>query len=76
MKRICLIISIFALALAGCKKDTAPQPSLESDNIIVYGKIYTAETASDKTPADKSLSVPANHDIYQLRLEEKQDRII
>ena len=38
MKRICLIISIFALALAGCKKDTAPQPPLESDNIIVYGK--------------------------------------
>ena len=52
MKRICLIISIFALALAGCKKDTAPQPPLESDNIIVYGKIYTAETDPDKTPAD------------------------
>lgn len=52
MKRICLIISIFALALAGCKKDTAPQPPQEWDNIIVYGKIYTAETDPDKTPAD------------------------
>ena len=40
-------MAVAAIALTGCKKNNDPQ---EWDNIIVYGKIYTAETDPDKTP--------------------------
>ena len=42
-------MAVAAIALTGCKKNNDPQ---EWDNIIVYGKIYTAETDPDKAPTD------------------------
>lgn len=53
MKKVFLVlVAAAAIALTGCKKNIAPQTPQECGNIIVYGKIYTAETDPDKTPAD------------------------
>lgn len=50
MKKFCLLwMAAAAIVLISCKKSTITDVS---DNIIVYGKIYTAETDPDKTPAD------------------------
>lgn len=47
-----LLIAATAITLVGCKKNNSHEDPQEWDNIIVYGKIYTAETDPDKTPAD------------------------
>lgn len=53
MKKVFLVlVAAAAIALTGCRKNIAPQTPQECGNIIVYGKIYTAETDPDKTPAD------------------------
>ena len=53
MRRIFLVwVAVSAFVFTGCKKNIAPEAPQEYDNIIVYGKIYTAETDPDKTPAD------------------------
>lgn len=51
MKKLFLaIMALAVIALTGCKHEKDPQLY---DNIIVYGKIYTAEIDASKTPTNE-----------------------
>ncbi len=50
MKKVILVlVAVAAIALTGCKPKAGPQPQ-ESEDIIVFGNIYTAEIDSTKAP--------------------------
>ncbi|MCQ2336479.1 MAG: amidohydrolase family protein [Paludibacteraceae bacterium] len=48
-KLFLMLVAVVAIVLTGCKKKSELQPQ-ESDDIIVYGDIYTAEIDSTKAP--------------------------
>lgn len=46
-KAVLTLMAVFAIVLGGCERSDGPQPQ-EDDNIIVYGKIYTAKVDTAK----------------------------
>ncbi len=48
-KLFLILVAVVAIVLTGCKKKSELQPQ-ESEDIIVYGDIYTAEIDSTKAP--------------------------